>query len=204
MTEFFRAASFMFVLLNPFLVIIYLINILQRLTLRQFFYVLLRAGIISCAVFSFFSVLGDAVFAQIIQAEFASFQIFGGVVFFLIGLQFVFRGPKAIQLLRGDSKNLAGGIAMPILIGPGTISAAVLIGKRLPGYILPIMAIVLSVGCSLLIMGLLKYLHDFIKPRRESIVEHYIEIAGRITVLFVGTFSIEMIMRGIRTWADKF
>ena len=50
------------------------------------------------------------------QAEFASFQIFGGVVFLLIGLQFVFRGPAAIEILNGKSEHLAGAIAMSVLL----------------------------------------------------------------------------------------
>lgn len=41
----------------------------------------------------------------------------GAVVLLAIGLQFVFRGPTAIELLRGESEHLAGAMAMPVLIG---------------------------------------------------------------------------------------
>jgi small neutral amino acid transporter SnatA (MarC family) len=40
--------------------------------------------------------------------------------------------------------------------------------------------------------------------KREALIKRYIEIAGRITALVVGTVSVEMIMQGVRTWADKF
>ena len=137
------------------------------------------------------------------QAEFASFQIFGGVVFLLIGLQFVFRGPTAIEMLRGESENLAGAIAMPILVGPGTISASVIIGKR--HAVIPACGVVLiAVLVSIVIMIGLKFLHDFVKPKHEPLIQRYIEIAGRITALFVGTISTEMIMRGVLDWAGKF
>ena len=63
--------------------------------------------------------------------EFVFFQIFGGIVFLLIGLQFVFRGPNAIEILRGEPDYLAGAFAMPVLIGPGTLSASVVVGNRL-------------------------------------------------------------------------
>ena len=63
---------------------------------------LLRAGAISIVVFYFFAILGDTVFSEIVQVEFASFQIVGGIIFLLIGLQFVFRGPQAIKILRGE------------------------------------------------------------------------------------------------------
>ena len=104
MTDFLRSITLLLVLLNPFLVIIYLIDVVEKLDRRQFSRVLIRAGLIATAVFWCFSVLGDAVFSRVMQADFASFQIFGGVVFLLIGLQFVFRGPTAIEILRGESE----------------------------------------------------------------------------------------------------
>ena len=50
----------------------------------------------------------------------------------------------------------------------------------------------------------LKAIHDFVRPRHEPIIKKYIEIAGRITALYVGTIAVEMIMKGIRTWAEQF
>jgi multiple antibiotic resistance protein len=203
MTEFIKSSALLLMLLNPFLVVVYLIDVMQKLGRREFRHVLLRAGIIASGVFCLFAILGDAVFSEIIQVEFASFQIFGGIVFLLIGLQFVFHGPQAIEILRGESEHLAGAIAMPVLIGPGTISASVIIGKRLD----PLMActaILFAVTISVTIMLLLKLLHDITRPRRERLVQRYIEIIGRITALYVGTVSVEMIMQGVRTWIGKF
>ncbi|MBN2705334.1 MAG: MarC family protein [Deltaproteobacteria bacterium] len=202
MTVFFKSTALLLVLLNPFLVIIYLIDALEKCSRRQFTLILMRGGLIATIVFWAFAMLGDAVFSEIVQADFASFQIFGGIVFLLIGLQFVFYGPKAIQILRGDSENLAGAVAMPILIGPGTISASVIIGKRLDP--LPACgAVFFALLSSLAIMVILKAIHDFVRPRHEPLIQRYIEIAGRITALFVGTISVEMIMQGLMTWAQK-
>ncbi len=203
MNDFLRSVALLLVLLNPFLVIIYLIDVVEKLDRAKFTQVLLRASLISVVVFWCFSILGDAIFSRVIHAEFASFQIFGGVVFLLIGVQFVFRGPTAIESLRGESEYLAGAIAMPILIGPGTISASVIIGER-HSPLTACAAVLTAVVISTLIMVALKWLHDFVRPRREPLIQRYIEIAGRITALFVGTVSVEMIMQGIRAWADKF
>ncbi|MBN1408198.1 MAG: MarC family protein [Calditrichaceae bacterium] len=203
MTEFLKSTTLLLVLLNPFLVIVYLIDVVQKLEKKQFRNVLIRAGLISSAVFCAFAILGDAVFADLMQAQFASFQIFGGIIFLLIGTQFVFRGPTAIEILRGESQFIAGALAMPVLIGPGTISASVVIGKRLePVY--ACLAVIVSVIICLFTIALLKSLHDFVRPRRETLIERYIEIAGRITALVVGTIAIDMIMQGIRSWVDNF
>jgi multiple antibiotic resistance protein len=203
MTDYLRSAALLLVLLNPFLVIVYLVDLVEKLDRGQFMRVLIRAGLISSVVFCLFAILGDAVFSSVIQAEFASFQIFGGIVFLLIGLQFVFRGPKAIEILQGESQHVAGAIAMPVMIGPGTISASVVIGQRQTPLAATII-VVLTVIASIIVMLALKGLHDFVRPRNEPLVQRYVEIAGRITALFVGTVSVEMIMQGVRAWAEKF
>jgi small neutral amino acid transporter SnatA (MarC family) len=203
MTEFLKSAALLFVLLNPFLVILYLVDMVQNLGTRQFSQVLMRAALISGAVFCCFAILGDAIFSSVVQAEFASFQIFGGLVFLIIGLQFVFHGPNAIEILRGKSAHLAGAVAMPVMIGPGTISASVVIGKRLDP-LTACAAVLAAVILFVLLIIALKAMHDFVRPRNEPLVQRYIEIAGRIMALFVGTVSVEMIMQGIRAWVEKF
>jgi multiple antibiotic resistance protein len=203
MSEILSSVGLLLVLLNPFLVIVYLVDVVEKLGKRQFCAVLFRAGVISSITFCSFAALGDAVFSRVVHAEFASFQIFGGIVFLLIGIQFVFQGPTAIQLLRGESEHLAGAIAMPILIGPGTISASVIIGER-HDILIACGAAIASVMLSILVMIILKYLHDYVRPRQEMLVQRYIEIAGRITALFVGTISVEMIMRGVQGWMEHF
>ena len=202
MEEILKSAALLLVLLNPFLLIVYLTDIVQKLNQKEFNHVLLRASIVSSVVFCSFAILGDVIFVEFMQVEFASFQIFGGIVFFLIGLQFVFRGPAAIEILQGESKHLAGAIAMPVFIGPGTISACVVIGKRHDQIVACIVVIVTVLVCSASIM-LLKKLHDVVLPRNESIVQRYVEIAGRVTALIVGTIAIDMIMRGIGVWMNK-
>lgn len=203
MNEFVRSSALLLVLLNPFLVIVYLVDVVEKLERRRFAQVLTRACLISSVVFCSFAILGDAIFSNVVQAQFASFQIFGGVVFLLIALQFVFRGPAAVEILRGKSDQLAGAIAMPVLIGPGTISASVIIGKRLDP-LSAVAAVLAAVFIFAVIMLVLKAVHDYVRPRGEPLIQRYIEIAGRILALYAGTVSIDMIMQGVRTWADKF
>lgn len=201
MNEFVRSVLLLLLLLNPFLVIVYLIDIVEKLDNIQFRRVLIRAGFISFIVFCCFAILGDTIFSDFFQIQFASFQVFGGIIFLLIGVQFVFKGPGAIEILRGESKHIAGAIAMPVLIGPGTISASVIIGKR-NDIAEACIAIFTAVLLCLLTIILLKVLHDYIKKRREELIQRYFDITGRITALFVGSVAIEMIMLGIKVWID--
>ncbi len=203
MSELVRSILLLLVLLNPFLVIVYLIDIVEKLDHKQFQRVLIRAGLISCFVFCCFAVLGDTIFSGVFQIQFASFQIFGGIIFLLIGLQFVFKGPTAIEILRGESKHIAGAIAMPVLIGPGTISASVVIGKR-NDVLSSCIAIIVAIMLCLVTIILLKLIHDSIRKRREELVQRYFDVVGRITALFVGSVAIEMIALGVQSWIEKF
>jgi small neutral amino acid transporter SnatA (MarC family) len=197
-----RSVSLLLVLLNPFLVIIYLIDLVEKLERPRFARVILRAAAIAGTVFCCFALLGDAIFSNILQAEFASFQIFGGLVFLLIGVQFVLRGATTLELLRGESEHLAGAVAMPVLIGPGTVSASIVIGRRhdpLSACLIVLVAVITSAGLVLL----LKAVHDFVRPRNANLVSRYVEISGRIAALYVGTVAVDMIMQGIGAWIRR-
>ena len=92
---------------------------------------------------------------------------------------------------------------MPILIGPGTISASVVIGKR-HEQLEAISAILITVILSVTIVIALKILHDKVRTQNEAAVDRYIEITGRVSALYVGTVAIEMIMKGLSVWIEKF
>lgn len=197
--DFVRSTTLLFMLLNPFLLVVYMIDVLDKLPIPTFRSVIVRAGLISVIVFSVAAILGDVLFRELLQAEFASFQVFGGIVFLLIALRFVFEGNAAIKGLRGESRHIAGSIAMPLMIGPGTIGASIVVGKRL-SHINAILSITLAVLLSVSLMIVLKYIHDYVRVRNDELVQRYIDIAGRVTALVVGTFAIEMIMRGLVAW----
>jgi len=135
----------------------------------------------------------------VLQVRFAAFLMFGGIVFLVLGLRYLTQGAKMIETLRGPPEHLAGSIAMPFMIGPGTVSASVLAGARLPiGYAALAIIAALTAACLMLIV--FKYLHDYLKSRRESVLERYVEIAGRISALVIGTIAVEMILKGIELW----
>jgi multiple antibiotic resistance protein len=201
MIDFVRSTTLLFMLLNPFLIVVYLIDVFDKMPAPTFRSVVMRAGMISIVVFSLAALLGEVFFQDLLQAEFASFQVFGGIVFLLIGLRFVFEGNAAIKGLRGESRHIAGSIAMPLMIGPGTIGASIVVGKRL-SHLHAVLSITTAVVLSVSLMIVLKYVHDYVRVRNEELVQRYIDIAGRVTALVVGTFAIEMIMRGLAAWKE--
>jgi len=194
-----KHALLLFVLLNPFLLAIYLLNLVRELDLGTFVRVVSTGAAIAAAVFFPFAWLGDRIFTDVLQARFAAFLIFGGIVFLIIGLRFVFEGPYAIEMLSGPPTRLASAIAMPFMVGPGTVNAAVLAGSRMQLFTACV-AIVAALAGTVAILVLLKLLHDWARGRSASVVERYVSIAGRISALIVGTLAVEMILQGIEQW----
>jgi multiple antibiotic resistance protein len=194
--EILKASSILFVLINPFLISIYLISLIKDLSLREFMHVMMRAHVISAIAFVIFATTGEGIFQHIFNVRFGAFLIFGGIIFLIIGIKSVFSGQVALIDTRGEPEYLAGSVAMPFMIAPGTISASMLIGSSLP---MPsaTMAIVIAISFSFTSIMIFKLIHDPLKKHSERLLNRYVEITGRVVALFTGTYAIEMISKGI-------
>lgn len=201
MSAFAKSFLLLFVLLNPFIMSVYLLPLVRALPLRVLARQLFRACLISLAVFLVFAWAGDSVFQDVLQVRFSSFLIFGGVTFLLIGIRLILGIGPPVEAIQPDAERVSASIAMPFIVGPGTISASVLAGSRLDASAAAI-AIVLSLAASMGAVLLIKVLYDYAKVRNERWVHRYAEIAGRVTALFTGSFAIEMILNGIRRWME--
>jgi small neutral amino acid transporter SnatA (MarC family) len=199
MEQYLRSFLLFFALFNPFLMSIYLIGLIRGLPTANFARVLIRGSLISGCVFVLFAWGGETFFRDYLQVRFASFQIFGGIVFLMIGLRFVFSGAGAMDdLMSGSPSAIATSIAMPIMIGPGTVSAAVVIGTRLP---LPGAAAVIgaTLVVTVILLVAMKVLHDRLKDRHAALTDRYIDLAGRMSALLIGTIAMDMIITGLQS-----
>ena len=199
MSAFVESAAFLYVLLNPFLLSIYLLDLVHGLRMAAFIRVMGRAAAIATCVFLVFAWTGDHLFRDVLQVRFAAFLIFGGIVFLVVGLRFVFSGPSALAELRGDPAHMEGAVAMPFLIGPGTVSASVLTGLRLDGVPASASIVVAMVAVVVSMVGF-KWIYDYLAQRSEAIVQRYVDIIGRLMALVIGTIAVEMILQGVEAW----
>jgi small neutral amino acid transporter SnatA (MarC family) len=200
--EFIEAASLLFVLLNPFALSVYLVDVIHQNHWSVVLRVLLRASVISFLVFAVFALAGELVFTRGLNVRFAAFQIFGGLVFLLVGIRLMLGGAKAIETLRGPAEHLAGAIAMPFMIGPGTVSAAVLVGSRLETS-LALLAIAAALTLASLCLVGIKLLLDRVREINSRLIERYVDVAGRIAALTAGTVAVEMILQGFDSWLSR-
>ena len=83
--ELLKSASLLFILLNPFLVSVYLISLIRELSLREFFSIMARAHLISAVAFILFDIACEAIFEYVLLVRVASFLVIGGILFLMIG-----------------------------------------------------------------------------------------------------------------------
>lgn len=194
--ELLKASTILYVLLNPFLISVYLISLIRDLSLKEFVKVMIRAHVISGIVFVIFAITGEGIFEHVFNVRFGAFLIFGGIIFLWIGIQSIFSGQVVLIETRGDPEHIAGSVAMPFMIAPGTISASVLIGSSLPASSAAL-SIAVAISFSLVSIIAFKLIHDPLKKRNERLLNRYVEVAGRVVALFTGTYAIDMIARGV-------
>lgn len=197
--NFYDSTLLMFVLLNPFLMSIYLLDLIQDLKASQFRLTLFRAASVSSVIFVVLSWFGDEFFENIFGVRYASFLLFGGIVFLIIGLRFIFQGTDAIRVMRGDPKHLSGSIALPFMIGPGTVNASILAGAKLD-FPFSIISIITAMFLAVSSLIMLKYVLDYISHKKSILVEKYIDIVGRISALLIGTIAVDMCFNAIEIW----
>ncbi len=201
MEQFSQSLLLIFILLNPFIMSIYLIDLIKGVSVGVFSRLMIRAGLISYVVYVLFAWLGEMIFDSVLQIRFPAFMIFGGITFLIIGVRLILGIGPPMDSIKPESREVVGAIAMPFMVGPGTISASVIAGTEL-GLLNASLAIGLGLGSAIGAMILFKRVHDFLRTRHERYMERYVEIAGRITALFTGSFAVDMILRGIERWLN--
>ena len=192
------AAIFSFlVMLNPFALFLYLRPVMNDLSDTDFRAVFLKASTISFSIFLVFLLLGDVVFEQIFRINFESFRIFGGIVLFSFAYIFIVQGKKAFIQIKGDLHDIASEIALPFMVGAGTISLTILMSQQLRLWQGALSLFLIMLVNFVMIMGL-KQLRSGTRSRKVQMAfDKNMELLLRINGFFVGAIGIDMVVTGI-------
>ena len=121
-----------------------------------------------------------------------SFQIAGGILLFILGIQ------EALGIEIGHCKDRAKSaagvvIGTPLLCGPGTITTVMLLSKDY-GLLIPFVAITLS----LLATWLILYYSELIQRVPGEVVT---DIMGKVLGMLVAAIAIKIIASGVMAMA---
>ncbi len=186
------------IMLNPFALFLYLQPIMKELSHNDFVKVLAKASLISFLIYLVFMFTGDFIIKKIFQIDFESFRIFGGIVIFSFAYYFIVKGQLALVHMKENLDDLAAEIALPFMVGAGTISLAILMGNSLSPTIGPI-ALTLIMAINYILILILKAIRDEINKKRFRIAfDKHMEILLRINGFFIGAIGIDMIITGLK------
>jgi multiple antibiotic resistance protein len=134
-----------------------------------------------------FLIFNSAIFT-ILGLNLPAFQIAGGIILFLLGLQ------EALGIELGRSKGPATSaagviIGTPLLCGPGTITTVMLLSKEY-GLLIPFAAITLS----LLATWIILYYAETIQRVLGNVVT---DIMGKVLGMLVAAIAVKIIASGI-------
>ncbi len=186
-------------MMNPFAMFLYLGPVMEELDNKDFLKVLMKASLISLIVFVAFIFSGDFIFTKVLQIDFNSFRIFGGVIVFSLAYLFIVKGHKALIIMQGDLDDLAEEIALPYMVGAGTISMTILMTKDV-GTADSLISVLLILAVNLLIIISLKKIRDLLSKKKLKIAfDKNMGILLRLNGFFLGAIGVHMIVAGIRS-----
>ncbi len=185
------------VMLNPFALFVYVKNVREELPDSDYYRVLIKANIQSFIIYSIFAVTGGFLFYHVFRINFESFRIFGGIVLFALGLVIIIQGRKSVITLKGNLDDIASEVAIPFIVGPGSITVSIIIGNEFPtpfdiGIIALAMIINFYVVYILSVMRK-RLLHDSARKNFDKKLGLYLRLNG----FFIGSIGVNMIITGI-------
>jgi multiple antibiotic resistance protein len=185
------------VLLNPFALFIYLQPVMRELSEKDFHKVLFKASLISFVIFALFVYSADFIFQKIFQINFEAFRIFGGTVIFTVAFLFIVQGKKSLIIMKENLDDLASEIALPFMVGAGTISLCIIMSNK---FSFPKGILILSIIMVLhyIVIFLLIKIRSYFALEFRVAFDKNMEIALRLNGLFVGAIGINMIIVGIK------
>ncbi len=182
----------MIALVNPFQKVFVVTSLQKQFDIKSTRFISVKATITALLILLIFLFSGQAILHDVFRIEIYAFQVTCGVVLFYNGLNGLQKGTfiniKKQLSLREIS---AVPIALPMIAGPATITAAVTFPADY-GHISTIIAIVLSLGINLIFMIYAAQIGRFLE--RFNLLNPLVRIFG----LIVATIGIQMVLNGLR------
>lgn len=164
---------------------------MQELDNKTFDKVLFRASLISLALFVMFLFGGTYIFTEIFRVDIESFRLFGGIIIFAFAFLYIIKGDKAFIRLK-DLHDLPADIALPFMVGAGTISLSMFYGTK-HGTLNGVGVIVIALVINFAIILVLKYSRDKMPKNLKLGFDRLMDVFLRLNGFFVGSIGVEMI-----------
>ena len=181
-------------LVNPVHKILIITSLQDKFSDKDLRFLSVKSSITAFVILILFLLLGELIFSYVFHIQLYAFQVTCGVVLFYNGITGLQRG----MFLQIDG-NLkiedlsAVPIAMPMIAGPATITAAVTFPAHF-GRLTTIVAIFLALAVNLLLMLFARQIGKVL------IKYNFMNALIRITGLIVATIGVQLVFNGISNY----
>ena len=193
----FEAIIAFLVLLNPFAMFIFLQPVIRKTSSRELMLVLAKSSVVAFAIFVLFALSGDVFFEKVLQVQFDSFRIFGGLVITYLSFVMIVNGKKSFITYNEDHSIISSEIVMPLMVGAGTISLSVIMGNSF-GKIDTIIALALVIAITYALIVALTLFRQKVVNQFEKAFDKNMDMALRLIAFFAGTIGLDMILVGFQ------
>ena len=168
-------------------------NALQHVAPERRARVILREVLIAFVLLLTFMFVGES-FLRLMNLSELSLQIGGGVILFLIALRMIFPPPKGTDTPEALTEPLIVPLAIPAIAGPSALATVLLLVSQAPEKRLTwIAALCVTMTVSAVVLVLAERIQRVAGDRIVVALE-------RLMGLVLVALSIEMMLRGIRTF----
>jgi multiple antibiotic resistance protein len=183
-------------LVNPFQKIFVMLSLEKQLDAVGRRYIALKSNLIALIILLFFLALGNVVFAYVFNIQLYAFRITCGLVLLYNGFIALHNG----ILIKIDTQTrlndiAAVPIALPMIAGPGTITAVVTLPQQ-EGVVVTILAILAVVITNTLVMLNAQHIGKVLN--KLNLMSPMIRILG----LIIATVGVQMCFSGLKEFIE--
>jgi len=177
-------------LINPFQKIFVINSLQSQMTERELRYVSIKSSITALVILLLFLALGNVIFTFIFKIQIYSFRVTCGMVLVYSGWNAL---QKGVLINIGKDERIQDiasvPIAIPMIAGPGTITATVTFPAQY-GTLITVLAVIAAIGVNLIIMLSANKIGKFLI--KLNLMSPIVRIIG----LIIATIGIQMIFDG--------
>jgi MarC family membrane protein len=194
--SFLSATVLLILITDPFGNIPIFANALKNVAPARRPLVILREVLIAFALLLTFMFVGDG-FLRVMNLSPLSLQIAGGVILFLIALRMIFPPPTPVETAELQGEPLIVPLAIPALAGPSALATVMLLVSQAPERRwewIAALSVTMAVCAVVLVLA---------ERIQRVLGDRFVVAVERLMGLILVAVSVEMLLRGFKTFADR-
>ena len=197
MFDILSAATLLLLIMDPLGNLPIYMSVLKSIDPKRRTKVILRELTIPLVILFIFLFSGQALLT-FLQVEQETVSIAGGIILFIIALKMIFPKPGGIMNLPEGEEPLIVPLAVPMIAGPSTMAALILLANQQPDKMLHwSLALVLAWSISAFILVMSNPIHKLLTDKGLRAVER---LMGMVLIMI----AIQMLLNGITAYISHF